>query len=95
MKGHPEVENENVLEPTIGEQLRYEDFKRGVEKLESVSELRELVLLLAKQAMVLQPASIRYLAKEAARNLTAASGQDWTKVASDIREHLMGDESSE
>tara|TARA_Y100001937_G_scaffold128800_1_gene208251 strand:+ start:10005 stop:10292 length:288 start_codon:yes stop_codon:yes gene_type:complete len=95
MKEHPEVENENLLEPTIGEQLRYEDFKRGVEKLDSVSELKELVLLLAKQAMVLQPASIRYLAREAARNLTTASDQDWTKVASDIRDHLMGDMSSE
>ena len=86
---HPEASESNSLEPTIGEQFRYEEFKRGLEKLDDVKELREIATLLAKQAMVLQPASIRYLAKEAAQNLTSASGNDWTEVASKMREHLM------
>lgn len=86
---HPEASESNSLEPTIGEQFRYEEFKRGLEKLDDVRELREIAALLAKQAMVLQPASIRYLAKEAAQNLTSASGRDWTEVASKMKEHLL------
>ena len=77
MPKHPEADEANSLEPTIGEQFRFEEFKRGVEKMDSVKDLREIAMLLAKQALVIQPASIRYLAKEAARNLSSASGRDW------------------
>ena len=89
MLGHPEASDANSLEPTIGEQFRYEEFKRGLEKMDDVKELREIATLLAKQALLLQPASIRYLAKEAAQNLTSASGKDWSSVASEMREHLL------
>ena len=89
MPEHPEALGVNSLEPTIGEQFRYEEFKRGLEKMDDVKELREIATLLARQALILQPASIRYLAKEAAQNLTSASGRDWTEVASEMREHLM------
>ena len=89
MLSHPEASDANSLEPTIGEQFRFEEFKRGLEKMDDVRELREIATLLAKQALLLQPASIRYLAKEAAQNLTSASGKDWSSVASEMREHLM------
>lgn len=90
---HPEASYENLFEPTIGEQLRFEEFKRGLEKLDDVDELKEVAVLLARQALVIQPASIRYLAKEAARNLSSSSGRDWSTVASEMREHLMDHES--
>ena len=93
MPKHPEANEANSLEPTIGEQFRFEEFKRGLEKLDDVRELREVATLLAKQALVIQPASIRYLAKEAARNLSSSSGRDWSAVASDMREHLMDHDS--
>jgi hypothetical protein len=89
MPEHPEAQDANSLEPTIGEQFRFEEFKRGLEKMDDVGELREIATLLAKQALLLQPASIRYLAKEAARNLSSASGRDWSEVASEMREHLL------
>ena len=60
--------------------------------MDDVKELREIATLLAKQALVIQPASIRYLAKEAARNLSSSSGHDWSTVASEMREHLMDHE---
>jgi len=89
MPSHPEAREFNSLEPTIGEQFRFEEFKRGLEKMDDVEELREIATLLARQALLLQPASIRYLAKEAAQNLTSASGKDWSSVASEMKEHLM------
>ena len=88
MISHPEASDANSLEPTIGEQFRFEEFKRGLEKMDDVKELREIATLLAKQALVIQPASIRYLAKEAARNLTSTSGSEWSSVAKAMREHL-------
>ncbi len=94
MPSHPEANDVNSLEPTIGEQFRFEEFKRGLEKMDDVKELREIATLLAKQALVIQPASIRYLAKEAARNLSSSSGHDWSAVASEMREHLL-DQSAE
>lgn len=92
MISHPEASDANSLEPTIGEQFRFEEFKRGLEKMDDVKELREIATLLAKQALVIQPASIRYLAKEAARNMTSSSGSEWSSVASAIRERLMDHE---
>ena len=92
MPKHPEANDANSLEPTIGEHFRFEEFKRGLEKMDDVKELREIATLLAKQALVIQPASIRYLAKEAARNLSSSSGRDWSTVASEMREHLMDHE---
>ena len=88
MPKHPEADEVNSLEPTIGEHFRFEEFKRGLEKMDDVKELRELALLLAKQALVTQPATIRYLAREAARNLTSASGRDWSDVASEMTARL-------
>lgn len=92
MMEHPEASNENLFEPTIGEQFRFEEFKRGLEKLDDVDELRQVAVLLARQAMIIQPATIRFLAKEAANNLCSSSGSDWSDVATEMREHLMSNE---
>ena len=86
---HPEASNANLFEPTIGEQFRYGEFKRGLDKLDDVDELRQMAVLLAKQAMIIQPATIRYLAKEAANNLCSSSGSDWSSEVPAIRKHLM------
>ena len=86
---HPEAADGNQIEPTIGEQLRFEEFKRTVQKLDNIEELREITVLLAKQAMVLQPSAIRYLAKEAAQNLCASSGSDWSQAVSEMKKHLL------
>lgn len=89
MPSHPEASDANSLEPTIGEQFRFEEFKRGLEKMDDVKELREIATLLAKQALVIQPASIRYLAKEAARNLASAPAGNWFEVAESLKSHLL------
>ena len=88
MSEHPEVSDTNSLEPTIGEQLRYEDLKRGIDRIDDLGELRELAKLLAKQAILIQPASIRYLAKEAARNLASAPADKWLEMAETLNSHL-------
>ena len=86
---HPEASNANLFEPTIGEQFRYEEFKRGLDKLDDVDELRQIAVLLARQAMIIQPATIRYLAKEAANNLCSSSGSDWSSEVAAMRKHLL------
>ena len=93
MLSHPEASDANSLEPTIGEHFRFEEFKRGLEKMDDVKELREIATLLAKQAFLIQPASIRYLAKEAARNLSSSPVRDWSAVASEMREHMRDPDS--
>ena len=41
MPEHPEAQDANSLEPTIGEQFRFEEFKRGLEKMDDVAELEK------------------------------------------------------
>ena len=65
---HPEADDLNMLEPSVGEQLRLNEFLRGIDEL-TLEELREVTALLAEQALMMQPAAIRWLAREAARNL--------------------------
>ena len=65
---HPEEDGLNMLEPSVGEHLRLAEFLKGIDEL-TLEELREVTALLAKQALLMQPAAIRWLAKEAARNL--------------------------
>lgn len=86
MKDHPEANEANALEPTIGEQLRYAEFCRSLEKA-STDDLLEIAKLLGKQALVTQPSVIRFLAKEAANNL-AGGLKDWTNEARLIEEEL-------
>ena len=58
----------NNLEPSVGDQLRYAQFIKGIERLNH-DELKEVVTELARLALVLQPAAIRWAAYEAAQNL--------------------------
>ena len=68
MPEHPEVESCSLLEPTIGDQLRLDRFLESM-KTASEEELREALALLAHQFFVAGPAQVRYLAREAAKNL--------------------------
>lgn len=84
MLQHPENESLNTLEPTVGEQLRLAEFNHKLDKLDG-KELREIAKILAKQALVVQPSAIRYLAREAARNLMEpVSPENWMETAKTI-----------
>ena len=71
---HPERERDNGLEPTVGDQLRLREFLLGLDKA-SEAELRELCGMMARQVMLVYPAAVRFLAREAARNL---QGEPWS-----------------
>lgn len=75
---HPERAQDNGLEPTVGEQLRLGEFLKTLERA-GEPELRELCRAMARQVLLVYPAAMRYLAREAARNL---SGQPWSEEAS-------------
>ena len=51
----------NNLEPSVGDQLRYAQFIKGIERLNH-DELKDVVTELARLALVLQPAAIRWAA---------------------------------
>lgn len=91
MKEHPEANKGNSFEPTVGEQLRYAEFSKNLDKADP-REVLEVAKLLGKQAMVTQPAVIRYLAKEAASNLMGHGlTKDWSEEVAEIRGALMSD----
>jgi len=91
MKDHPEVKVLNTLEPTVGEQLRLVEFNKKLDQANEV-ELREIAKLLAKQAMVMQPAAIRYLAREAAQNLAGIRDHEAEAIASALKDQLTKEE---
>jgi hypothetical protein len=76
---HPERGQDDGLEPTVGEQLRLAEFLKALEKANE-AELREISKQMAQQILVVYPAAIRYLSREAARNM---AGEPWTKESSD------------
>ena len=89
LKEHPEANNGNSFEPTVGEQLRFAEFSKNLDKADP-KEVLEVAKMLGKQAMVTQPAVIRYLAKEAANNLMGNGlTKDWSEEVAQIRSHLM------
>lgn len=91
LKEHPEANKGNSFEPTIGEQLRFAEFSKNLDKADP-SEVLEVAKLLGKQAMVTQPAVIRYLAREAANNLMGHGiTKDWSAEVAEIRGALLGD----
>lgn len=63
----------------MGEELRLGEFLRTLERA-SEEDLRAMCRLMARQVLVVYPAAIRYLAREAARNL--AGVQPWSEEAS-------------
>jgi ABC-type Zn uptake system ZnuABC Zn-binding protein ZnuA len=88
MLQHPESESHHALEPTVGEQLRLAEFNHKLDKLDG-EELREIAKILAKQALVVQPSAIRFLAHEAARNLMEpVSSENWMETARIITDAL-------
>jgi hypothetical protein len=74
MDRHPEGPRDPGLEPTIGDHLRLTDALRMIERAD-LEELRSVAKLLAQQAFVTHPAAIRYLSREAARNLAESFGR--------------------
>jgi len=89
LKEHPEANKGNSFEPTVGEQLRFAEFSKNLDKADP-KEVLEVAKMLGKQAMVTQPAVIRYLAKEAANNLMGNGlTKDWSEEVAQIRSHLM------
>ena len=76
---HPERERDNGLEPTVGEQLRLAQFVNALDKANE-DELRTIAKQMAQQVMVTFPSALRFLAREAARNL---AGQPWSPEASE------------
>ena len=89
LKEHPEANKGNSLEPTIGEQLRFAEFSKNLDKADP-REVLEVAKMLGKQAMVTQPAVIRYLAKEAASNLMGHGlTKDWSDEVDQIRSALL------
>lgn len=76
---HPERGIDDGLEPTVGEQLRLAQFVNALDRA-SEQELREIAKQMAQQVMVTYPSALRFLAREAARNL---SGQQWSPESSE------------
>jgi hypothetical protein len=75
---HPERGVDNGLEPTVGEHMRLAQFLQALEKANE-AELREISRKMAEQVLVVYPSALRYLAREAARNL---GGELWSKESS-------------
>jgi hypothetical protein len=76
---HPEREQDSGLEPTVGEHLRLAQFLQGLERANE-AELREIARKMAEQVLVVYPAALRFLSREAARNL---AGQPWSAESSE------------
>lgn len=77
---HPEMSiGDHHMEATVGEQVRLGKFIASIEEL-GATELRELCRTMAEQVFVVYPAAMRFLAHEAARNL---SGTPWSMEKSD------------
>lgn len=84
---HPEGSSSGI-EPTVGEELRLVEFSRGLEKLDRTG-LLEIAQKLARQVLVTHPSAMRWLAREAAQNL---SGFYWSQQRSDqlMDEYSLG-----
>lgn len=65
---HPECQGMQAIEPSVGELLRLKEFLEGIERLNE-AELREMCRQMAHQVLVGYPATMRWLAREAAMNL--------------------------
>ncbi len=56
------------IEPSVNDHLKFSQFVKQIEKLDRDS-LMEITVELARLALVMQPAAIRWAANEAAENL--------------------------
>lgn len=66
------TKNMNTIEPSVNDQLRFANLVKGLENLDR-KQLIELATELARFAFVMQSASLRWAAHEAANNLS----QQW------------------
>ncbi len=62
-----------TIEPSVNDQLRYGQFVKQLDDLDR-DQLLSISKDLAKLALLLQPAAIRWAAYEAAKNLTSCYG---------------------
>ena len=62
-----------TIEPSVNDQLRYAQMMKGIDKLDR-DELLEVTKELARLALLLQPAAMRWAAYEAAKNLSSCNG---------------------
>jgi len=79
---HPhqlERDSDRGFEPTVDEHLRLGRFIAALDQA-SESELRQIAKMMAQQVLMTYPAAMRWLAKEAARNL---GGGAWREEASE------------
>lgn len=76
---HPERGIDDGLEPTVGEQLRLAQFVNALDRANE-QELREIAKQMAQQVLVTYPSALRFLAREAAKNL---AGQPWSPESSE------------
>lgn len=79
---HPhqqERDGDRGIEPTVDEHLRLGRFVAALDQA-SEDELRQIAKQMAMQVLMTYPAAMRWLAREAARNL---GGGPWKSEASD------------
>lgn len=68
---HPERAKDNGLEATVGDHVRLGQFLNALDRA-SENELKEIAKTMAHQVFLVHPAAMRYLAREAAANLSGA-----------------------
>ena len=61
------------IEPSVNDQLKFAKFVKEIENLDR-SSLLEVTIELARLALLMQPAAIRWAAHEAAANLGGLDG---------------------
>ena len=61
------------IEPSVNDQLKFARFVKEIDKLDAES-LKEVTVELARLALLMQPAAIRWAAHEAAANLGGMYG---------------------
>lgn len=61
------------IEPSVNDQLKFAKFVKGLEQLDR-DELHKVSIELARLALLMQPAAIRWAAHEAAANLGGFHG---------------------
>tara|TARA_B100001564_G_C20501529_1_gene606439 strand:+ start:642 stop:851 length:210 start_codon:yes stop_codon:yes gene_type:complete len=61
------------IEPSVNDQLKFAKFVKEIDKLDAES-LKEVTVELARLALLMQPAAIRWAAHEAAANLGGMHG---------------------
>lgn len=61
------------IEASVNDHLKFSKFVKEIEKLDRES-LKEITVELARLALVMQPAAIRWAANEAAENLGGFNG---------------------